>query len=80
MSNLYWMAWWIGIAFGVPELLAVFWKACPWGTFSWTLWEDQRRVPILSAVVVVALALLSAHLERVRGIQEGDDVPKAPPK
>lgn len=72
VSNLVWMVGWIGLYFGVMELLALLWHGCPWRTFSWTLWQDQKRVPFLSAIVIAVMALLSAHLERTQNVQEGD--------
>lgn len=33
-SVLFWLPWFL-----VPELLAVFWKNCPWRTLSETVWR-----------------------------------------
>jgi hypothetical protein len=70
-SWLVWILGWLG-AFCLIEGLAVFWKNCPWNTFSRTVWDAQTRWDFLTVPIVAVLAILASHLVRLRGIQEGD--------
>jgi hypothetical protein len=70
-----WAIWgggWLALGFCVLESLAVWWPACPWPTFSSTAWGVQQRWPWITVPVVAVLAILAAHLVRLKGIEEGD--------
>jgi uncharacterized membrane protein len=59
-----WLVWGIwGFSLLVLELLAVFWKDCPWQTLSTTVWDLIQRTNGIGAIAVVAgLAVLAVHL------------------
>ena len=60
-SYVVWGLW--GFSLLALELLAVFWKKCPWQTLSTTVWDLIQRTNGIAAIAVVAgLAVLAVHL------------------
>lgn len=68
-----WTSWLAG--FCIREALAVWWKGCPWDTFSRFVWDLQVKFEFATVGVVFLVAILGSHLIRFRGVQEGDRLP-----
>lgn len=66
-----WFGVWLGLGFCLLESSAV-WLNAPWPTFSRTLWSLQQRWSWVTVPVVALIAILAAHLVRLKGIAEGD--------
>lgn len=66
-----WGSWIFG-GFCTREALALWWRGCPWDTFSRFFWDLQERFVWASFGAVILFAVLASHLLRLKRVQEGD--------
>ena len=60
VSTAIWISW-LAI-FAVFELLALYWKGCPWEPLSNWTWRLEDFSPVLPWLLLAGLGLLLAHL------------------
>jgi hypothetical protein len=61
-SAIYWYGFWLGFAFAVPELTAVFWKGCPIETLSSTTKGLENRWIWVALLILIGLQVLDIHI------------------
>jgi hypothetical protein len=61
VSVLVWFVGWIGL-FLIMEMLALFWKGCPWYTLSRTSWHTERAWWPFQFVFLFGLVILMVHI------------------